>query len=187
MQIIGAENLPKDGSFILVANHCSHLDAPCLLSALPLTKLHRTFPCAAADYFFVSLPRVALAAICINAMPFARQVHIRQSLNLCRGLLGNAGNVLIIFPEGTRTTTGELGQFRPGIGSLLAGLDIPVVPCALQGTFGALSKGMMIPRPRAVRLVIGTPRTYVNVGRDRQAVHGIASELHQAVRELLCK
>src|SRR5256885_761927 len=58
LHIVGRENLPRDGSYIIVANHSSHLDVPCLLSALPVTKLHRVFPAAAEDYFFVSLPRV---------------------------------------------------------------------------------------------------------------------------------
>ena len=47
--IVGGENLPADESFILVANHSSHLDSLCLLSALPLGKLHRAFPAAAMD------------------------------------------------------------------------------------------------------------------------------------------
>src|SRR5687767_7788390 len=125
-EIIGREHLPTEGSFVLVANHSSHLDALCLLSALPLKKLHRAFPAAAADYFFESLPRIWIAAVAINALPFARQVHVRQSLSLCENLLANPGNVLIIFPEGTRSVTGKVGKFKSGIGMLLAGSQVPV-------------------------------------------------------------
>src|SRR5712691_9167680 len=50
LEIVGRGNLPAEGSFVMVANHSSHLDALCLLSALPLKKLHRAFPAAAADY-----------------------------------------------------------------------------------------------------------------------------------------
>src|SRR5436309_12525835 len=126
-EIVGLENLHDNGSFVMVANHASHLDALCLLAALPLSKLHRAFPAAAADYFFESVPRVWIAAVVVNALPFARQSHVRQSLPLCHALLANPGNVLILFPEGTRSTTGELGRFKPGIGALLAGCDVPVV------------------------------------------------------------
>src|SRR5580693_10440539 len=109
-EIIGHENLRTNRSLVIVANHSSHLDTLCLLAALPLRKLHRAFPVAAADYFFQSVPRLALAAIVVNALPFARRKNIRQSLELCAQLLANPGNVLILFPEGTRTTTGQIGE-----------------------------------------------------------------------------
>ena len=64
LEIIGRDHLPAEGSFVMVANHSSHLDTLCLLAALPLAKLHRAFPAAAADYFFKactarSLPRLS--------------------------------------------------------------------------------------------------------------------------------
>lgn len=186
LRITGRENLPGAGSFILVANHASHLDALCLLAALPLRKLHRAFPAAAADYFFVSLPRIAVSAVLVNAMPFARQAHARQSLDVCRGLLGNPGNILILFPEGTRSTTGRMGEFRPGIGCLAAGGEAPVVPCALQGAFAAWPKGALFPRPRPVRLIIGKPRSFAGVAPSRESIHRISRELRGAVEELLC-
>src|SRR5438093_13197626 len=95
LEITGREHLPAHGSFVLVANHTSHLDTLCLLAALPLRKLHRAFPAAAQDYFFVSVPRLAVAAVVVNALPFSRRVHVRQSLDLCRSLVSNPGNILI--------------------------------------------------------------------------------------------
>jgi 1-acyl-sn-glycerol-3-phosphate acyltransferase len=184
LEIVGRDNLPAEGSFVMVANHSSHLDALCLLSALPLKKLHRAFPAAAADYFFVNLPRAAVAAIFVNALPFARQVHIRQSLNLCQGLLSNPGNVLIIFPEGTRTATGQIGEFKCGVGLLVAGTKIPVVLCHLAGAFAAWPKGKLVPRPRTLRLTIGKPRTFETLAPGTEAAHQIAEELRQAVIEL---
>src|SRR5262245_39998241 len=72
MTIVGRENLPTDRSCILVANHASHLDTLCLLSALPIRQLHRTFPLAAADYFCVGPLRAFFAKLVINVMPFHR-------------------------------------------------------------------------------------------------------------------
>jgi 1-acyl-sn-glycerol-3-phosphate acyltransferase len=184
LEIRGQENLPKEKSFVLVANHTSHLDTLCLLAALPLRKLHRAFPAAAADYFFESVPRIWVAAVVVNALPFGRQTHIKQSLVLCQHLLETPGNVLIIFPEGTRSATGEIGKFKPGIGALVAGRDIEVLPCYLKGGFAAWPKGKICPRPVKVELTIGKPRRFATITITKEAAITIAAELEQAIREI---
>jgi 1-acyl-sn-glycerol-3-phosphate acyltransferase len=183
-EIIGEEHLRNNRSFVLVTNHSSHLDTVCLLAGLPLRRLHRAFPAAAADYFFKSVPRTWIATVIVNALPFERQAQVRHSLAICRELLANAGNVLIIFPEGTRSKTGELQEFKPGIGTLVAGSDVAVLPCFLDGACRAWPKGKRLPRPRKVRLIIGAPRTYEKMLPDKTASATIASELHAAVTEL---
>lgn len=184
LEIVGRENLPAQGSYVIVANHTSHLDTLCLLSALPLHKLHRAFPAAAQDYFFVSVPRLAVAAVVVNALPFGRQKYIRQSLELCRLLLSNPGNVLILFPEGTRTATGQMGEFKPGVGSLVAGTDLAVLPCHLTGGFTAWPKGKLIPRPHKLRLHIGPPRNYSALTPGREAAEQVCTDLQKAVAGL---
>jgi 1-acyl-sn-glycerol-3-phosphate acyltransferase len=183
-EIVGEEHLRNNRSFVLVANHSSHLDTVCLLAGLPLRRLHRAFPAAAADYFFKSVPRTWIATIIVNALPFARQTQVRHSLAICRELLANAGNVLIIFPEGTRSKTGEIQDFKPGIGALVAGRDVPVLPCYLDGAFRAWPKGKRIPRPRKVRLIIGAPRNYALLPSDKTGGAIVASELRAAVQQL---
>ena len=183
-EIIGHQNLRTNRSLVIVANHCSHIDTLCLLAALPLRKLHRAFPAAASDYFFQSIPRLWAAAILVNALPFARQARVRQSLSLCRELLANPGTILIIFPEGTRSTTGEVGEFKSGIGALVAGRDVAVAPCFIDGSFQAWPKGKRFPRPRKVRLIVGTPRNYCNHGTDKIDICAIAAELRDAVNQL---
>src|SRR5947209_3589741 len=183
-EIVGNEYVRSNRSFVLVANHSSHLDTVCLLAALRLRQLHRAFPAAAADYFFKSMPRTCIATVVVNALPFARQTHVRQSLAICGELLANAGNVLIIFPEGTRSTNGEIQEFKAGIGALLAGRDIPVLPCFLDGAWRAWPKGKRLPRPRKVRLIVGPPRNFAGVVPDRSSSGAIATELQSAVEEL---
>jgi 1-acyl-sn-glycerol-3-phosphate acyltransferase len=184
LEIRGQENLPSDKSFVLVANHTSHLDTLSLLAALPLKKLHRAFPAAAADYFFESVPRIWLAAVVVNALPFGRQTHIKQSLVLCQHLLENPGNVLIIFPEGTRSATGDIGKFKPGIGALIAGREISVIPCHLRGGFQAWPKGKILPRPAKVQLTIGKPRSFATVQVTKDAANAIAAELEQTIKDI---
>ena len=184
LSVDGRENLPEFGSFVLVCNHTSHLDTLAMLCAIPLRRIHRTFPAAAADYFFSSVPRSAVSAILINALPFDRQVKGAESLRVCSELLGNPGNVLILFPEGTRTTTGQLGRFRSGIGRLIVGSEVPVIPCFLEGGFRSWPKGRLFPRPRRLRLRLGKPRSYARLDKTSESVREICSDLQQSVAEL---
>jgi 1-acyl-sn-glycerol-3-phosphate acyltransferase len=184
MQINGRENLPERGSFVLVCNHTSHLDTLSMLCSVPLKQIHKTFPAAAADYFFSSLPRSAVSAILINALPFDRKLKGAESLTVCSRLLANEGNVLIIFPEGTRTTTGEMSRFRSGIGRLVVGTDIPVIPCFLDGGLNALPKGKAFPRPSKLRLEIGNARNYGELEKSTESVKIICHDLEQSVAAL---
>ena len=91
---------------------------------------------------------------------------------------------MILFPEGTRGGGPEPGEFKPGVGLLAAGRDIPVVPCHLAGTHAALPKGAWLPRPRAVRLTIGPPRAYAHLPPTKESARQIARELREAVMSL---
>lgn len=183
-EIVGHENLRTNRSLVIVANHCSHLDTLCLLAALPLRKLHQAFPVAASDYFFQSVPRLWAAAVLTNALPFGRHSRTRKSLTICGALLANPGTILIIFPEGTRSTTGEINEFKSGVGALVAAKDIAVVPCYIDGSFRAWPKGTRIPRPRKVRLLIGQPRNYRGRTGDKADICAITAELRDAVAKL---
>lgn len=191
LRIIGRENLPTTGPFVLVANHASHLDVLCLLAAVPLRDLDRVYPTASADYFFSSLPRAAAAALLFNGVPFHRpgrgdDANVRESLERCRELLLGydsrpGSSVVILFPEGSRTTDGSIRPFKRGVGVMVAGTDVPVVPCRLEGTFDAMPKGRWIPWPRRVTLRIGRARTYGHLGTGKLAAQHVARELYDAV------
>jgi len=184
LHIEGRENLPASGSFVLVCNHTSHLDTLCLLSAIDLRRIHHCFPAAAADYFFTSLPRSAVSATLINALPFDRKAGGARSLALCSALLQEAGNILILFPEGTRTTSGSIGRFRSGIGRLAAGKDIDVLPCHLEGGMHAWPKGKLLPRPGRLRLRIGPARNFHHLDDSPDSVRAVCADLQRCVAEL---
>ena len=123
-------------------------------------------------------------AVTVRSSGFGRRLRVRQSLSLCEQLLAGPGTILIIFPEGTRSTTGELGEFKPGIGTLVAGRDVAVVPCFIEGSFRAWPKGRRLPRPQKLRLIVDAPRNYRTRGRDKIDICAITTELREMVNEL---
>ncbi|MDX1563425.1 MAG: lysophospholipid acyltransferase family protein [Gammaproteobacteria bacterium] len=182
LEITGRENLPAGESFVMIGNHASHLDALCLTSSVPLKRLHRTFPAAAADYFFSSLSRSVVATIFVNGLPFDRFGKGAESLEMCRQLLARPGNILILFPEGTRSTDGQIQRFKSGIGRLVAGTPVPGVPCDREGAGAAWPKGKGFPRPRKLTLEIGTPKSFPDRSpEDREQVEAMCDELRRDV------
>jgi 1-acyl-sn-glycerol-3-phosphate acyltransferase len=180
LRVRGAERLPKSDPFILVANHSSHLDTISLLSLFPLKRLRRIRPVAAADYFernrLVSLTVRTL----FNILPIARK-NITPENNPLRQMQAavERGDSLIIFPEGTRGGTGDMGQFRPGVGHLLERVpNLPVIPAYLVNMGRSLPKGEYIPVPFFCEIRLGEART---LSGDRNE---ITKALEGAVREL---
>jgi 1-acyl-sn-glycerol-3-phosphate acyltransferase len=169
---------------VLVANHASHLDAIALLCALPLRRVNSAYPLAARDYFSASRLRLVLTTLIANLMLIDRDAKALDELKRYQEMLKLGETVLVMFPEGTRSQDGQVARFRRGIGSLLAGTVIPVVPCFLDGTMKALPKGEWIIRPAPIRLVIGAPRTYEQVEPTDAGILQICAELRDAVLAL---
>jgi 1-acyl-sn-glycerol-3-phosphate acyltransferase len=184
LQVHGGANLPADGPFVLVANHASHLDALVLGAALPLHLRDRLSPLAAGDVFFERVHVAAFAASVLNAVPVWRRRGGRHGLVDLRKRLVEGRSVYVLFPEGARTRDGRLMRFKPGVGMLVAGTPVPVVPCYLTGTFEALPANRVVPRPHRITLWVGQPRAYPDVPNEREGWDRIAADLDRAVREL---
>ncbi|MBI3517560.1 MAG: 1-acyl-sn-glycerol-3-phosphate acyltransferase [Proteobacteria bacterium] len=183
LSVIGAELLP-DPPFVMVANHASHLDAITLAAALPLKLADRAHPIAAADTFFTSLPVSAFAAYAINALPLWRKGTKPEDLAAFRDRLVEDALIYILFPEGTRSRTGTMARFQPGIGTFVAGTSVPVVPTFLEGAYAALPPHRRLPRPVRLRLTIGRALTFAETTNDRRGWLAIAKSCEDAVRRL---
>lgn len=144
------------GPVLLVSNHCSHADTPSILRALPTHLRRRTAVAAAADYFYRSQWLGGMATIALGTFPFSRAGAVRASLEHC-GDLADEGWSILIFPEGTRSTSGAMAPFRGGIGLLATGLHLPIVPIALIGTHGVWPKGARRPVAGPITVRIGRP------------------------------
>jgi len=185
LTIIGREKLPMHGPFVLAANHCSHLDALTLGAALPPRHRERAFPIAAGDVFFQTKVTSTFSAIMLNALPMWRKNCGPHALADLRMKLQGEKSIFIIFPEGGRSRNGSMMPFKHGLGMLVAETNVPVVPCALIGTFEALPPNQNLPRPVAIKLVIGDPVQFGSTANTRAGWSEIAANVESRVRDLI--
>jgi 1-acyl-sn-glycerol-3-phosphate acyltransferase len=185
LTVIGREKLPVHGPFVLAANHCSHLDALTLGAALTPRHRERAFPIAAGDVFFQTKITSTFSAIMLNALPMWRKNCGPHALADLRRKLQEERAIFIIFPEGGRSRNGSMKPFKHGLGMLVAESNVPVVPCGLVGTFEALPPERNIPRPVAIKLVIGDPVQFPSVANDRAGWSQIAQSVESRVRDLV--
>ena len=184
LAVQGREHLPGQPSFVLAANHLSHLDALALGSVLPLRWRDYLFPLAAKDVFFETLPVAGFAAAVLNALPVWRRAHRGHALEDLRQRLITEPCVYILFPEGTRARDGTMGKFKSGIGILVAGTTVPVVPCYLQGTFEAMPPNSWFLRPKRIEVRIGKPLTFERCANERDGWNQVGWQVEAAVRKL---
>jgi 1-acyl-sn-glycerol-3-phosphate acyltransferase len=184
LSVTGAEHLPVAPPFVLIANHTSHLDALVLGGVVPRQLTPAAFALAAGEVFFASLAASGFAAFAVNALPVWRRRTTERDLMFLRRRLEEDRLVYILFPEGTRSRGGEIAPFRPGIGALVAGGDVPVVPCFLAGAHAAWPADRGLPRPGKLRLRIGAPLRFRDATNDRAGWNAVAAACEAAVRAL---
>ncbi|MFM7427055.1 MAG: AMP-binding protein, partial [Elainella sp.] len=132
----GLENLPTDRPYLLAANHSSHLDAGAIVVSL-LKEVDQVISLGAKDYFFDHAFKSWFSRSFLNLIPLDREGSLlgaMDALRHCEQLL-SARTPILIFPEGTRSQTGELQEFQPGLGLLALQLQVPIVPVYLEGTY----------------------------------------------------
>ena len=153
IKVTGRENVDSQQSYVFVANHQSFLDVFAVYGWLPnnfkwlMKKELRKIPfvgtaCAVAGHIFVdrSNPRAAME----------RLTYIKAQLH--------DGISTVIFPEGTRTKTGEMGRFKAGAFKIAMDMGLPVVPITLNGFYKSMPSGQFFVNPRSrVSLHIGKP------------------------------
>lgn len=184
LRVIDPEFIPRSAPFVLVANHSSHFDALVLGSMLPRHFRGEVFALAAADTFFATPVLATLSAFFLNALPLWRDHGARHALESLRRRLVEDQGCLILFPEGTRTRTGTMGTFKPGIGALVAGTEVPVVPCHIRGAFESWPAQFARPRRGRIMVRVGPPRSYPWTSHTRSGWNEVAADLEAAVRGL---
>ena len=147
----GRNNIPGRGPALLVSNHLSHLDVLILgiLLDRPLNYVARS------SLFFFPLGQFIRS---VGAFPINRDgmgaEGFKETLRRAR-----AGGIVTLFPEGTRTADGDLGEIKSGIARLVARSRATVVPAAIAGSFEAWPKTRWFPWSHPLRVHFGPPIT----------------------------
>ena len=151
----GLENLPCEQSYIIAANHSSHLDTLAIMTVLG-TESKRLRVLAAKDYWFSTRFKSWFSGELLKFVPFDRHANFLQGLRISQAVL-KQNECLLIYPEGTRSVTGELQPFKSGLGLLAYESKSPIVPAYIEGTYHALPKGKSLPRKSRIRVTFGEP------------------------------
>ena len=176
----GREHLDEvTGPVLIVANHCSHFDTVIVLSVLPPPLYDRVAVVAAADRFYTSTLKSAWLSLRYNAFPIERRGG-SSALAYSEQLLRDEWS-LLIFPEGTRSKTGELLPFHPGPAILALRQGVPVVPMHIAGAWNILRPGTPRAQPAPVHLRIGPPLLL----EPDASVRDATASIREAVRTLV--
>jgi 1-acyl-sn-glycerol-3-phosphate acyltransferase len=156
-----AEDRPCRGQCIYFANHGSHLDFVVLWAVLPKDLRARTRPVAARDYWESSRLRQYLATRVFRAVLVDRAGgslgQLRVQMDQLIAVL-DGGDSLIIFPEGTRGSSGEIGPFKSGLDYLARQRpDVDLVPVHLHNLQRIMPKGEFLPVPQLSCVCFGAP------------------------------
>jgi len=163
VRVFGQLNIPREGGVLVVANHQSYLD-PILLG---LGDGRRTMNYMARRSLFRN-PLFGKAIGLLNTFPVTRGgrdlAAMREAVNRVR-----AGACLAVFPEGTRSHDGEIGELHPGVLAIAERAEATVLPVVIEGAFEAWPRGGL-PRYRPIMLMYGQPipaETCRSMGRDK--------------------
>lgn len=178
----GLKNLSLNKNYVYIANHSSYTDIPVLLAAIPdnirLILRH-------------SLTRVPIWGWALLVSPFliidrSSASKAKQTIDKAISTIRNGASV-ILFPEGTRTSDGNIQSFKRGAFKLAYDSATPIIPIALRGTFDVLPRQEKLPRTnKTVTVNIGAPLTVdQTIVGDRQRELDLMARAETAVRALL--
>ena len=170
LRVIGRENFNVEGPAIIAANHQSYLDPPLIGVAYP-GELHYL---ARNTLFEKRLANWILTEV--NAIPVDRDRGDVGALRAVLKLLKD-GHRTVIFPEGTRTLTGQIQQARPGIGMIVAKTLVPVIPARIFGSFESWPKNGKF-KPHPITVIVGKPIRFTSedVGSGEREIYQKISE-----------
>ncbi|AZB43356.1 1-acyl-sn-glycerol-3-phosphate acyltransferase [Bacillus sp. FJAT-42376] len=171
MEVHGAENFPKEGSVLLCSNHIDNLDPPIVGACTP-----RMVHFMAKEELF-KIPVLGKILIKVGAFPVKRGLSDREALRKGLKILKD-GEVLGLFPEGTRSKDGKLGKGLAGAGFFALRSNALVVPCAVVGPYKPFRK---------VRIYFGEPLNVSEYRENKVSADEMTGVIMNKIGELLEK
>jgi 1-acyl-sn-glycerol-3-phosphate acyltransferase len=169
----GRENIPKEGGVLVVSNHQSHLDPPLIGLGCP----RQISPIGRETLFDV--PLLGPVMKLLGTIPIDREgmgiSGIKESLRRLKH-----GELVLIFPEGTRSEDGQIAPFKPGFGTLAIRSRAYILPVAIEGAFACWPRSRKLPRLGRIRIHYGEPIPPDQVSRfdDRQLLKEVERRVH---------
>ncbi|MBQ7629255.1 MAG: 1-acyl-sn-glycerol-3-phosphate acyltransferase [Selenomonadaceae bacterium] len=173
-KVIGAENIPAEGGFILASNHMANWDPPFLGTFSP-----RIVNFMGKEELFKN---PIMAAICrgLHVFPVKRGAADKAAIKTAIKIL-KSGECLGIFPEGTRSKTGKLGKAEPGVSLIAAMTKMPIIPAAIVNTDKIFSAEVKFPR---LAVVYGTPIYFDGNAKDKEQLANFAQSIMAEIAKL---
>lgn len=177
LKTYGLSNIPRSGGVLLVSNHQSFLD-PLVIAVHPT----RPMSFMARSGLFTN-PFFGWLIRNLNAFPIRQGESdvgaIRETVRRLQ-----EGHMLNIFPEGSRTETGELQKIQHGAALVIRKAAVPVVPVAIEGSFDAWQRGKLLPRPGLIRVKYGQPLYHLHEQKPAEIVRIIDREIRSLLADL---
>lgn len=169
VKVIGKENIPKDEGVLLCSNHIHHLDPPLLGSFIdrPINYM------AKAELFEAPILKWIIPKL--HAFPVRRGMSDKQALRQGLKILKEK-KVLGIFPEGTRSETGELQKGLAGVGFFALKTDAEVVPSAIIGPYKPFG---------TIRVVYGKPLNFAKLREEKISSEDATTHIMEAIGKLI--
>jgi 1-acyl-sn-glycerol-3-phosphate acyltransferase len=172
------DEIPREGPVILAANHASNLDGV-ILGAWLIPKLGRRIHWLGKKELF-DWPIVGWAAANGGVHPVDRGAADVEAFRLAQRIL-DEGNILFVFPEGTRSPDGSLQEARDGLAALALRTGAPIVPIGIAGSHEVWPRGQKLPHPGGrVAVRVGRPfrpADEIPPGTDRRAAKGLVTRM----------
>ena len=179
LTIKGVDNIPTEGPIIIAPNHQSYLDGPLVSASLPAEIMRNSFYYATEEHM---RGRFRQAYARSNNIVLMERSNLRDSILKLAEVL-KRGKHVVIFPEGARTHTGELSQFKKTFAILSRELHVPVVPVCIKGAFEALPRSKRFVSPHQIEIEYLPPI----LPDDNLTYDDIANQVKQAIHECLKK